>query len=60
MLRADLNAQGLDVMFSHENLVDVLTYLALQQSFFHVKRFRQKSIGNGFGKEVIQTSLHSV
>ena len=25
VLRADVNAQGLDVMFSHENLVDVLT-----------------------------------
>ena len=61
VLRADLNAQGLDVMFSHENLVDVLSVLGfVQQRFFNIKRFRQKSIGNGFRKEVIQTSLHFV
>ena len=61
VLRADLNAQGLDVTFSHENLVDVLTYLALCNNHFSTStRFRQKSIGNGFRKEVIQTSFDFV
>ena len=45
-------------LFSHENLVDVLTYLALCNNHFSTStRFRQKSIGNGFRKEVIQTSF---
>ena len=49
VLRADLNAQGLDVTFSHENLVDVLMYLAwCNNQFFNIERFRLKSIGNGF------------
>ena len=34
VLRADLNAQGLDVTFSHENLFDVLTYLTLCNNHF--------------------------
>ena len=43
VLRADLNAQGLDVMFSHENLVDVLTYLALCNIHFSTSRGSDRS-----------------
>ena len=43
VLRADLNAQGLDVMFSHENLVDVLTYLALCNNHFSTSRGSDRS-----------------
>ena len=43
VLRADLNAQGLDVMFSHENLVDVLTYLALCNNNFSTSRGSDRS-----------------
>ena len=32
----------------------------VQQPFFNIERFRQKSIGNGFRKEVIQTSFDFV
>ena len=61
VLRADLNAQGLDVTFSHENLVDVLTYLALCNNHFSTSRGSdRRSIGNGFRKEVIQTSFDFV
>ena len=41
--RADLNAQGLDVTFSHENLVDVLTYLALCNNHFSTSRGSDRS-----------------
>ena len=43
VLRADLNAQGLDVTFSHENLVDVLTYLALCNNHFSTSRGSDRS-----------------
>ena len=43
VLRADLNAQGLDVMFTHENLVDVLTYLALCNNHFSTSRGSDRS-----------------
>ena len=43
VLRADLNAQGLDVMFSHKNLVDVLTYLALCNNHFSTSRGSDRS-----------------
>ena len=57
VLRADLNAQGLDVTFSHENLVDVLTYLACATTIFqhrevqtevHWKWFQEGSYPNQF------------
>ena len=44
VLRADLNAQGLDVMFSYENLVDVLTYLALCNNHFSTSRGSDRSL----------------
>ena len=43
VLRADLNAQGLDVTFSHGNLVDVLTYLALCNNHFSTSRGSDRS-----------------
>ena len=43
VLRADLNAQGLDVTFSHENLVDVSTYLALCNNHFSTSRGSDRS-----------------
>ena len=43
VLRADLNTQGLDVTFSHENLVDVLTYLALCNNHFSTSRGSDRS-----------------
>ena len=43
VLRADLNAQGLDVTFSHENLFDVLTYLALCNNHFSTSRGSDRS-----------------
>ena len=43
VLRADLNAQGLDVTFSHENLVDALTYLALCNNHFSTSRGSDRS-----------------
>ena len=43
VLRADLNAQGLDVICSHENLVDVLTYLALCNNHFSISRGSDRS-----------------
>ena len=60
VLRADLNAQGLDVMFSHENLVDVLTYLALCNNHFSTSRSSDKSPLEMVSQEVIQTSLYCV
>ena len=43
VLRADLNAQGLDIVFTHETLVDVLTYLALCNNHFSTSRGSDRS-----------------
>ena len=43
VLRADLNAQGLDILFTHETLVDVLTYLALCNNHFWTSRGSDRS-----------------
>ena len=43
VLRADLNVQGLDVTFSHENLVDVLTYFVLCNNHFSTSRGSDRS-----------------
>ena len=43
VLRADLNAQGLDIVFTHETLVDVLTFLALCNNHFSTSRGSDRS-----------------
>ena len=43
VLRADLNAQGLDILFTHETLVDVLTYSALCNNHFSTSRGSDRS-----------------
>ena len=43
VLRADLNAQGLDILFTRETLVDVLTYLALYNNHFSTSRGSDRS-----------------
>ena len=57
VLRADLNAQGLDVTFSHENLVNVLTFWLCATTIFqhrevqtevHWKWFQEGSYPNQF------------
>ena len=43
VLRADLNAQGFDILFTHETLVDILTYLALCNNHFSTSRGSDRS-----------------
>ena len=43
ILRSDLNAQGLDLVFSYDTLTDALTYLALCNNHFSTSRGSDRS-----------------
>ena len=57
VLRADLNAQRLDILFTYETLVDVLTCLALCNNHSSTSRGSDRSIGDGYRQEADETDF---